>query len=66
MNYSNDLRITCIRIKNNFSGQPLSLFYKEQLIFLTSGIETAVFSHGLSVVTDTDKYICSNKQIKGV
>lgn len=30
-------------------------------------MEAAVFSHGLSVVTDTDKYVClKKKKIKGV
>lgn len=56
-NHSKDPRITCVRIKNCFSGLPLALFYKEWLVFLTSSMEAAVFSHGLSVVIDTDKYI---------
>lgn len=62
INYSCDPRITCIRIKNYFPRPPLALCYKERLVFLASSMEPAVSSHGLLVVTDTDKHVCLKKE----
>lgn len=53
--YSHDPRITCIRIQNYFPGPPWTLCYKQKLVFLTSSMEAALFSHVFLVVTDTEK-----------